>query len=116
MSAPDPTTSSTIQKRGFARRVRITAAALGLLGGALVVPQAAPAAPVTPPADPRVAVGISAASAQSLAATLGAERTGGVYIVDSGKMVVTVTDSAGAQQVQAGGGAAKVVAHRTMGR
>ncbi len=113
MSAPDPTTPSTFQKRGFARRVRITAAALGLLGGALVVPQAAPAAPVAQPADPRVAAGISVASAQSLAATLGAERTGGVYLDDSGKMVVTVTDSAGAQQVQAAGGATKLVAHST---
>ncbi|GIF63550.1 serine protease [Asanoa ishikariensis] len=104
MSAPDPT---TVPKR----RLR-AAAALGLLGGLLVVPQAAPAAPSIM-ADPRVAGSLSVARAQALATILGAERTGGVYIDDSGKMVVAVTDSAGVQQVEAAGGVARLVTHST---
>jgi hypothetical protein len=65
--------------------------------------------PESAPTDVPVTSGITGAKAQSLASTLGTDRTGGVYLDKDGRMVVTVTDEADAQTVRDAGGVAKVV-------
>lgn len=82
-------------------RAAVRAAAATLLGAALIVPATAQAAPVggSGPA-------LSPAAAETLAAELGSP---GAYLDDSGRMVVTVTDSAAAARVKASGGVAKLV-------
>ncbi len=55
-----------------------------------------------------VTAGISGRSARALAESLGSNRTGGVFITGSGRMVVAVTDQAAAQVVRDAGGVAQV--------
>ncbi|HET6214227.1 MAG TPA: S1 family peptidase [Micromonosporaceae bacterium] len=80
------------------RSTALTAAATGLLVGALLVPSAAQAAS-----------GASAATATSLAAALGSP--GAYFDQASGQMVVTVTNAAAAQAARDAGAVPKLVAH-----
>jgi streptogrisin D len=79
-----------------------------LVATALLVPSAAQAAPA---ADATVSTQALAKSALALSTRLG-DRTAGSYLDSTtGKMVVTVTDSAAADAVRASGAVAKLVAH-----
>jgi streptogrisin D len=104
----------------------ITAAALtALLAGALLAAPNAQAAPTPTPtstpttsapaddSDVPVTGGISGNDAQALADSLGETRTGGVYLNDDGRMVVTVTDPADAQAISDAGGVPQVVTYST---
>ena len=88
----------------LARRAALTGAAVGLAVAAAVAAPAAQAAPATagPAATDAVQLGTS------LVARLGA-RSGGSYFDSSGKLVVTVTDSAAAGTVSAAGATAELV-------
>jgi streptogrisin D len=82
------------------RRAAVMLAAAALLTGMVTVPQAGLAAP-TPLAD--------ASAVRALATGLGDDRTGGVYVDETGRLVVAVTDEAAARTVRAAGGVAEVV-------
>lgn len=88
------------------RRAGTVLAVGSLLAGGLLVQSAGQAtsapAPLTDPVQ-----------ASNLAAELGADRTGGVYYDDSGRLVVAVTDQAAAAAVRAAGGTAQVVSYST---
>jgi streptogrisin D len=89
----------------LARRAALTGAAAGLAVAAAVAAPSAQAAPAT--AGPAATDAIAASS--SLVARLGA-RTGGSYVDDAGRTVVTVTDTAAVSSVRAAGLTAKLVA------
>jgi streptogrisin D len=83
------------------RHAALTVAAAGLVAGALSIPAFADAA--TPTLD--------AAAVDSLTTRLG-DRSAGSYLdAGTGKVVVTVTDAAAADQVRAAGGTARIVRH-----
>ncbi|MEH1123900.1 S1 family peptidase [Micromonospora sp. CPCC 206061] len=84
------------------RRAAVILAAPVLLLGSVLWPSAAQAAPSPLRAD-------GAAAATTLASTLGAKSAGAYLDAASGRMVVTVTDSAAADQVRAAGAVAKTV-------
>lgn len=89
--------------RSTFRRAALTIAASGLLVSTLLI--GSPAQAASP--------GLGAAGAEALSARLGAS-TAGTYVDGaSGRIVVTVTDSAAASAVRAAGGVAKVVARST---
>lgn len=88
--------------------------AASVAAAALITPSTAGAAPAVAVRDVQVAAGISAATADSLAAQLGDDRSAGTWLDrDSGRMVVAVTDTAGQKAVVNAGGVAKLVAHST---
>ena len=75
-----------------------------VLAGVLSAPQSALAAPVPL---------ISSSAVNALATDLGADRTGGVYRDEADRLVITVTDEATAEAVEAAGGVAEVVTYST---
>jgi streptogrisin D len=88
------------------RRTALAIAATGLVAGALFAPSLAHAATVSP-----TMTLANADAAAGLSATLG-DRSAGSYLdASSGKMVVTVTDSAAAQTVRTAGAVPRLVAH-----
>src|SRR6185437_7807193 len=80
------------------RRTALTAAAVGLVVGSVLVPNLAQASPLT----------ASGMSVDALTAVLGSH-TAGAYYDASGKLVVTVTDASAAKTVEAAGATAKHV-------
>jgi streptogrisin D len=88
-------------RRSFTRRGVLVVA---VLAGVLTVPQAAFAAPVPL---------TGSAAVNALAADLGADRTGGVYRDETGRLVIAVTDEATATAVESAGGVAEVVTYST---
>jgi streptogrisin D len=76
----------------------VSAAAAGLLVGALLAPGPAQAAPTLAGAD----------AAAALADRLG-DRSAGTYLDDAGRVVVTVTDAAAAREARAAGAVAREV-------
>jgi streptogrisin D len=85
--------------RSSLRHAAAAAAALGLIATGLMA---------APSAQAATTAGATPASAAALASKLGA-RSAGHYLDSSGKSVVTVTDSAAAQQVAAAGAVPKIV-------
>lgn len=81
------------------RRAAYISVAAGLIGGTLLAPTAAQAAPLTLSADANTAV-----------TQLGARSAGTYYDANSGTMVVTVTDQAAAKAVLATGNTPRLVA------
>jgi streptogrisin D len=112
------------------RAVTATAASL-MLVGSLFLSSAAQAGPAPQPDEPDqpqvveveeprvhnapqdvpVTAGISGVGATTLAESLGSSRSGGVFLDESGRMVVTVTDQIAAEAVRAAGGVAQVVTY-----
>ncbi len=84
--------------RSSLRRTALTAAAVGLVVGSVLVPNLAQASPLT----------ASGMSVDALTAVLG-NSTAGAYYDASGKLVVTVTDASAAKTVAAAGATAKHV-------
>jgi streptogrisin D len=100
---PDTSQEDQVRSTSFsARRAAVTLAAPVLLLGSVLWPSAVQAAPSPLRAD-------GAATATALASTLGAKSAGAYLDAASGRMVVTVTDSAAADQVRAAGAVAKTV-------
>jgi streptogrisin D len=91
-------------RRSTTRRSALAVTAMAVLAGVLTVPQAALAVPV-PLTD--------SSGVNALATDLGADRTGGVYRDESGRLVIAVTDEATADAVEAAGGVAEVVTYST---
>ncbi|WP_433337030.1 S1 family peptidase [Spirillospora sp. CA-294931] len=98
------------------RHTRVTAitAGTGLAATALVATAAYASAGsnevnAAPAGTTSSAVSAQAKTAKSLAAELGAARTAGSFIDESGKLVVNVTDSSAAQSVRAAGAQPKLV-------
>ncbi|MDQ1292772.1 MAG: streptogrisin [Actinomycetota bacterium] len=89
----------TVQKRQ--RRTLTILALTGLAGGGILV-----LSPAWASSEPDEPLNIT-----TLQDRLGDERTAGTFIDARGRTVLTVTDSAAAQQVTKSGSAAKVVAH-----
>lgn len=96
-------------------RARLAAVVSAALLGALLIPSGGQAASpsATDPDDGPVATGISRKDARALVAMLGESRTGGVYLDDSGRAVVAVTDEAAAQTVRAAGGVPELATYST---
>jgi len=93
-----------MRNRRTSRRAALLAAAATLLTGtALALPQTATARPA-PTGEQAAAI------AAGLQQQLGADRSAGSYLDGSGRLVVTVTDSAAADQVRATGAVAQLVA------
>jgi streptogrisin D len=91
--------------RSSFRRAALTVAATGLVAGTLLAPSLAQAAPAN------TMSAANADAAQGLADKLG-DRSAGTYLDSAtGKMVVTVTDSAAARTVSTAGAVPKVVRH-----
>jgi streptogrisin D len=91
--------------RSSLRRAALTVAAAGLVAGTLIAPSLAQAAPA------RTMTAADADEAQGLAARLG-DRSAGAYLdAGTGKMIVTVTDSAAEQVVRAAGAVPRQVRH-----
>jgi streptogrisin D len=78
----------------------VIAAGAGLVAGSIIAPSVAQASPTA-----------LAASTEALVAQLGNRTAGSYYDAQLGKMVVTVTDAATAQSVEAGGAVARKVQH-----
>ena len=89
-------------RRSTSRRSMLAVTAAAVLAGLVTAPQTALAAPLTDPA-----------AVDALAADLGVDRTGGVYVDKAGRLVVTVTDEATADAVEAAGGVAETVRYST---
>jgi streptogrisin B len=86
------------------RRVRLIAAASGLVAASAFVVPAATSASAAPTA--------TAAEAQALVESLGATQTAGTYLDrESGKMVVNVTSEKAAEAVRDSGAVARLVKH-----
>ncbi|MFE9658191.1 S1 family peptidase [Micromonospora sp. NPDC006431] len=107
--------AATTDRRTPSGRAIAAAGAAGLLVAALLVPAAAQAAPTAAADLPDAAAALSnkGQKAQALVGSLGKARTGGVYLNDSGQLVVAVTDQAAAQSVRAAGGEAELVTYST---
>jgi streptogrisin D len=86
--------------RSLLRRTVVIAAGAGLVAGSIIAPSVAQASPTA-----------LAASTEALVAQLGNRTAGSYYDAQLGKMVVTVTDAATAQSVEAGGAVARKVQH-----
>jgi streptogrisin D len=97
-----------------ARRAGLIAAVAGLVAGAAVLaPGAQAQGPAGDPAVPAAAPRDAAATVSTLAPKLGS-RTAGSYVdIGTGKLVVTVTDAAAAEEVRAAGAVAQQVTRTT---
>lgn len=96
-----------MRRRNPTGRAVVAVGMLAVTG--MLAPSGASAAPV-PIAAPSAGV-MSADGAVAIADRLGEARTGGAYIDDTGRAVVTVTDPAAAETVRAAGGIARIVKH-----
>jgi streptogrisin D len=83
--------------------VLVAAVAAGLVAGSVLAPSAAMAAQDSP--------ALAAKSTEALVAQLGTRTAGSYYDAALGKMVVTVTDAATAESVEATGAVARKVQH-----
>ncbi|MFR9756201.1 S1 family peptidase [Streptomyces sp. TR06-5] len=102
--------SNSASARVKSRSKSIAVAATGLVAAAALTAPGASAAPADAPTTSEARMA-AAQDASGLAKKLGDARTGGAYMGDSGKMVVTITDQADASTVRKSGAVPKLVEH-----